>query len=287
MNQNPNYIQFKEQRELGEIISITFKFIRENYKPLLKLLVKTAGPAFVLLIAAVTYYSYSTLSNPLQNSIFSSGNFLISAGILGLTLLLYYAVVNGTIHHYIKSYIANKGEVVSEQVIQGVKHDFAKLFGLGIMVWIIVLFATILFILPGIYVSVPLSLAAAIVVYRNEDVFDSISESFSLIKNNWWTTFFTLFIIWIIVYVISLVFQMPLIIYTFFKAFTSAQEGSTANMSEMIDWIYIFGTVLSSLIQYILYTIPPIAIGFIYFHLNEKQNFTGTYETIDNLGKDD
>ena len=42
--------------------------------------------------------------------------------------------------------------------------------------------------------------------------------------------------------------------------------------------------VLTSIIQYIVYSISPIGIALIYFNLNEKQHFTGTYETIENLG---
>ena len=33
-----NYINFKRQRELGEVISDTFKFLRENYRLLFKMI---------------------------------------------------------------------------------------------------------------------------------------------------------------------------------------------------------------------------------------------------------
>ena len=47
---NDNYINFRRHRELGEVITDTFKFIRENYKLLFKLIFKIAGPAFAILI---------------------------------------------------------------------------------------------------------------------------------------------------------------------------------------------------------------------------------------------
>ncbi len=282
---NQSIIQFKQQRELGEIISITFKFIRENYKSFLKLIFKNVGPALVLLVAAVSYYSYSTLGSPLSTEIFNGGEFIISFAILTLALLLYLVLLNGTVFHFIKSYISRNGEIDETAISQGVKEDFGRLLKLGVISGLLIFLGLTFFILPGIYLSVPLSIAMAILVFKNEKVSGSISEAFYLVKDNWWITFFSLLAVWLMVYLISMIFQLPLIIYMFIKAFTIAQEGSAADMSGMFDWVYLLLTIISSLIQYILYAVIPVSLAFIYFHLNEKKNFTGTYESIEQLGK--
>lgn len=279
-----DHIQFKQQREMGEIISISFKFLRENYKAYFRLLIKVAGPAFLLLIAALSYYSYSTLGDPLNTEVFLSGGFIISFGILALTLLLYFSVVYATVFNLIKSYIENEGEIKDLEVTNRAKDDMAKMFGLNIISWIFIFAGMMLFLIPGIYVSVPLSIAMAALIFKQQGISESIAEGFNLVKDNWWMSFLTLVFIWIIIYVISLIFQLPLIIYTFVKAFTSVNEGSAADMSEMFDWVYILFSIISSLVQYIFYSIIPIGIAFLYFHLNEKKNFTGTYERIDKLG---
>ncbi|WP_081210975.1 hypothetical protein [Salegentibacter sediminis] len=281
---NRDLIQFKQQREMGEIISISFKFLRENYKTYFRLLLKVAGPAFLLLIAAISYYSYSTLGDPLNTEAFLSGGFLISFGILGLTLLLYFSVVYATVFNLIKSYIENEGEIKESEVAAWSKDDLGKMFGLNIISWIFIFAGMMLFLIPGIYVSVPLSIAMAALIFKQQSITESIAEGFKLVKDNWWMSFLTLVFIWIIIYVISLIFQLPLIIYTFVRAFTSVSEGSAADMSEMIDWVYILFSIVSSLVQYIFYSIIPIGVAFLYFHLNEKKNFTGTYERIDKLG---
>ena len=279
-----DHIQFKQQREMGEIISLSFKFLRENYKAYFRLLVKVAGPAFLLLIAALSNYSYSTLGDPLHTEVFMSGGFIISFGILALTLLLYFSVVYATVFNLIKSYIENEGEIKDAEVAAWAKDDLGKMFGLNIISWIFIFAGMMLFLIPGIYVSVPLSIAMAALVFKQQSISESITEGFKLVKDNWWMSFLTLVFIWIIIYVISLIFQLPLIIYTFVKAFTSVNEGSAADMSEMFDWVYILFSIISSLVQYIFYSIIPIGIAFLYFHLNEKKNFTGTYERIDKLG---
>ncbi|MDR9457178.1 MAG: hypothetical protein RI572_07185 [Salegentibacter sp.] len=281
---NRDLIQFKQQREIGEIISVSFKFLRENYKTYFRLLIKVAGPAFLLLIAALSYYSYSTLGDPLNSEMFMSGGFIISFGILALTLLLYFSVVYATVFNLIKSYIENEGEIKDAEVAAWAKDDLGKMFGLNIISWIFIFAGMMLFLIPGIYVSVPLSIAMAALIFKQQSIFESITEGFKLVKDNWWMSFLTLVFVWIIIYVISLIFQLPLIIYTFVKAFTSVNEGSAADMSEMFDWVYILFSIISSLVQYIFYSIIPIGIAFLYFHLNEKKNFTGTYERIDKLG---
>ena len=278
------YIQFKKQRELGEIISVTFKFLRENYKALFKSITQVVAPTFILLIAALAYYTYTVAGSPLAAMEGNSGEFLISFFILAVTLLLFYASLYGTILHYIKSYIENKGSVDEAEIKTGAQDDLGKLFIVFIISAVIVFTGLILFIIPGIYLMVPLSLVATVLVFNKMSLGDSISYGFSLVKDHWWTTFFSIVVIWLLVYVIGLVFQLPLIIYTFIKMFAVAQEGSLADPVSYSDWIFILLNVLSSVIQYLLSSIFVIALAFIYFNLNEHKNLTGTYETIDKLG---
>ncbi len=282
---NPEIIQFKQERELGEILSVTFKFLRQNYKAAGKIFIKIVGPAFLLLIAAVTYYSWSTFGT----SIFGTGglegsDFILSFGLMILAYLLYVTTMTGTIYHIISSYINNNGRILPAEVTSGMKSDFGKLLVLTLVAWILIFAGMILFIIPGIYLFVPLSLTTATLVFRREGIMESISASFQLIKENWWMTFASLLCIALIVYLISLVFQLPAIIFFLFRAFIVASEGSAANPADLLGPGYIFINIFTSTVQYIIYSITPVGVAFVYFNLNEKQNFTGTYETIQNLG---
>lgn len=284
-----NYIQFKKQRELGDIITDTFKFLRENYKLLFKLIFQIAGPAFLVLLLALTYYSYLSMDTS-ENSLFEIaenldvGTYLIAGAVLLFSMLAFYVLLYGTVMHYINSYVKNDGQVLEEEVKQGVKYDFGNLLGLLVLSSIIVFIGFLLCFFPGVYLWVPLSVAPAVLVFGRESISDSIGQAFSLIKDNWWMTFFTLLVMTILVYIIGLIFQIPLFIYYFMKTFTMAQEGSAADPSTLFDWVYVVFNVISNLAQYLLSTIVLVATAFIYYDLNEKKNFTGTYETISNLG---
>jgi len=279
-----DYIQFKKQRELGEIISVTFKFLRENYKALIKSITQVVVPTFILLVVALAYYTYTVAGSPLAAIEGNSEEFLISVFIMAVTLLLFYASLYGTILHYIKSYIENNGIVDESEIKTGAQDDLGKLFMAFIISAVIVFAGLILFIVPGIYLMVPLSMVATVLVFSKLSLGDSIYYSFSMVKDHWWTTFFSLVVIWLLVYVIGLVFQLPLIIYTFVKMFAVVQEGSSVDPVSYSDWVFIMLNVISSVIQYLLSSIFVIALAFIYFNLNEHKNLTGTYETIDKLG---
>ena len=285
---NQDLIHFKKQRELGEILSVTFKFLRQNFKPAGKIYLKIVGPVFLLLIAAVTYYSWATVGTSVfETSGINGSDFLVAMGLMLLAYLLFISTMTGTIYHIILSYINNQGEIISSDVSKGMKADFGKLLVLTLISWILIFAGTLLFILPGIYVTVPLSLATAILVFQREGVMESISSCFQLVKDNWWMTFAILLCLGIIVYLISFVFQLPALIYFFFKAFTAAAEHSSSNVGEIFGPGYIIINAITSTLQYLIYSITPIGVAFIYFNLNEKKNFTGTYETIQNLGNND
>lgn len=282
---NQDYIEFKKQRELGEILSVTFKFLRQNYKDAGKIFIRIVGPAFLLLIAAVTYYTWSSIGTSFFTGTGIQGSdFMLSFALMMLAYLLYVTTMTGTIYHIIMSYINNHGKIVSSEVSAGMKADFGKLLLLTFITWILLFAGFLLFIIPGIYLTVPLSMATAVLVFRREGIMESISSSFQLIKDNWWMTFATVLCIGLIVYLISFVFQLPALFYFMFRAFVVASEGSSADPSEILGTGYVIINIFTSTIQYIIYSITPIGIAFVYFNLNEKQNFTGTYETIQNLG---
>lgn len=286
MNQK---ITFQKQRELGDIISDTFRFIRENFRLLFKLIFRICGPVFLILLLALTYYSYLGMDS-LQNPIFGiyvTGNmdmYFISFFILFSALVGFYVLLYATVLNFIRSYLQNEGEVNEIEVYEGVKNNFGGMLGTLLLTGTMIFVGLLLCFLPGIYLWVPLSIAPAVLVFQNRSVIDSISESFQLIKNNWWTTFFSLFVIVLLTYIVGLVFQVPMIFYMLFRTLSSASEIRAGDPSSLVDWVTITLNVIASLAQYLLSVIVIIASAFIYHNLDEKKNSTGSYRIISELG---
>lgn len=289
-----NYINFKKERDLGTIISDTFKFIRQEYKSVFKLYIKHVGWLLLLVVAMSTYYQYKSLN--ITGDFINSGNpqdFLLEMVsetglailLLSLTSIAYSALSITTINSIMKSYANNGGEIKDEDVRQFIGHYFGNTLLSLIVVGILIFIGFLLCVIPGIYLIVPLSVIFPILVFQEKSFSDAFTESFKLIKQNWWITFATLLVITILIWLISSLFQLPLVIMSALETFTSIEETGDPTTSNLAsNWLYMTFYVLASLAQYILGIVTLISMVFIYFNLNEYHNKTGTLEDIDRIG---
>lgn len=289
-----NYILFKKQRDLGTIISDTFKFIRQEYKTIFRLYLKHVGWLLLLVVAAGTYYQYTSLNS--ANLLLENGaeafllntfqNTGLSILLVFLTSIAYSAMSLTTINSIIKSYVDNKGEIKDEEVNLYIGRFFGQTL-LSLLVFGILFFiGFLLCFLPGVYIVVPLSLIFSIIVFQEKSFSDAFSECFQLIKQNWWITFATILVISFLVFVLSFIFQLPVVILTAVETFTSIKEGAGTSGALGLgnNWLYLTLYILASIAQYILGLITLISQVLIYFNLNEIHNKTGTLEDIDGIG---
>ncbi len=288
-----DYIEFKKQRDLGETLTDTFAFLRTQFKPFFTTYFKIVGPFLLVMIVALaiyTYYGGSAYSNIITEDMNSGvSNLAITAGVSLLYLLSFvvtYTLSQATILYYIKSYDEGKGETNFETIRSNVYSRFWSFIGLGILVGLSVGFGLVFCLIPGIYLWVPLSISFSILVFTKKDVSDAYSYSFNLIKDEWWSTFATLLVVFIIATIASAAFSIPAVIYNYAKMGVLSGEIDIENIgSTFNDPVYIVFNVINNLAQFLINLISVIAGAFIYFNLNERKNFTGTFEQIENLGK--
>jgi len=285
------YIEFKKQRELGEILSDTFAFIRNEFKPFMRTIFQAAGPYLVLFLLALTFYTYTSGNvfdfddlGGISNSYDPMMMFIALFAFL-ITAVLVYTVSASTVLHYIKSYVENNGEVDYLVVKQNVRSTFWGFFGLSVLKWIAIFISFLVFCLPVFYMVVPMSVVLSIYVYEKRNVGDSFSHSFNIIKDEFWITFATIFVVGLIVMVASYAFALPISMYTMAKTGILSGEIDPANMQSMYDPVTMVLNAISNLIQFLLNLISTVAGVFIYFNLNERKNFSGTLDRIKSIGQ--
>ena len=290
-----NYIEFKKERDLGSIISDTFKFIRENWKSYFLTVIKITLPVLILFLLILGYYFYSlsglfsNIDNDTIENTFS-GLGMVSFAITYILLLfsgvaLYVLMVMSSLY-YIRSYINNGGTTDFNTIKANVFGNFWPFFGMSVLIFFIIIFSMFLCIFPVFYTGTVLALAAPILVFEGRGAVESISHSFTLIKDHFWATFGVLFVVGILVYILSLSFSIPSIIYNFIKIGTSLDEGDpTTVFSIFKDPIYVALYIFGYIGQFILQSVTIIATVFLYYDLNEQKNFTGTFEKIESLGQ--
>ncbi|QRM87745.1 hypothetical protein FG167_00410 [Lacinutrix sp. WUR7] len=283
-------IEFKKQRELGDILTDTFGFIRKEFKPFIKTIFQVSGIYLVLFLISISFYVYSAGEmfnfNIGQQANISNLPLLLGSLFMFMIFgLLAYTFADSAVLHYIKSYIENEGNVNILEVKQQVKETFWGFLGLSILKWITLIVAMMFCLLPVFYFMVPMFIVFCVYVFTNKDSTMSYSYSFNLIKNEFWITFATIIVIGLIIMIASYAFGIPAAIYSIVKMGVFSGEIDPEKMTGIIDPIYILLNVISYLFKFLLNLILTVASAFIYFNLNEKLNFTGTLERIQSLGK--
>jgi len=291
------YIEFKKQRELGEILSDTFAFLRTQFKPFFNTFFKIVGPYLLIMIICLGLYIYyigNDFNNILVGTSSASNLDAASSATMFVVGFLYiasaitvYVMSQSTALHYIKSYANGKGRINFEEIKSDVYRRFGSFLGLGILVGLSILAGFIACCIPGIFLWVPLSLSFSVLVFDRLGATDAYGYSFKLVKDEWWITFATFFVVAIIIGVASYAFALPTQIYQMTKMGILSGEVDAESMLDIFkDPIYFLLNMISSLAQFFLNLISVIAGAFVYFNLNEKKNFTGTYERIKSLGED-
>ncbi|NAS12040.1 hypothetical protein [Poritiphilus flavus] len=286
-----NYIEFKKKRELGSILSDTFAFLRNQFKPFFSIFFRIVGPYLLVMLLSYGFYMYTVgdfvnFNIERSDSVANTFLILLVAVLLIFSVIAVYVISQATTLFYIRSYANNKGKADYAEIRKEVYQSFWNFIGLGILVGLSVGIGFMFCFIPGIYLYVPLMLSFSVMVFNQKGVTDAYSYSFTLVKDHWWMTFASLFVVGIIVTVASYAFALPSTLYTWMKMGIISGEVDPVSLDgNFFDPISILLGMLSTLAQFLLNIISVVAGVLIYFDLNEKKNFTGTYERIQNLGE--
>jgi|GEM_PF-293981 hypothetical protein len=312
---NTDRIFLRRKREIGEILSDGFQFIRQNFKVIGKTLVRFVGPFFLLQVFMNSFYSYTT-SEVLNGT--EGGGFggfeAIFAGLplvaiigLILTSILFYTMLNGTVLGIFESYLKNDGLIKIEDVGHSLKKNWPQLLGATFVIILfggivgsiitvpisligtgigsaalILLFVFLAALAVLVFVAVPVSLVFPIMIFDKENVFQAIGDAYRYLAGNWLLTFLAFVVVYLISIVITSIFQLPLVIYMLVQQLSGGV--GVVNPSAGSDWIMIILTTISQFFQYAISALIPIFTAFIYFNLHERKHKTGVYQEIDSIG---
>jgi len=287
-----NFINFKRTRDLGAIISDTFKFLSVEWKPFFATIFKISFIPVMIAICAAIYFvmnSTSFYGDLLQfNNYDNEGDLNFSQIFLPLLAFIFsyivaYALMTVASLSYIKSYISNKGLVNYEEIQNLTKEKFWPYVGLFFLIGIMVGIGLMFCFVPGIYLATVLSLSICLLIFQNKSALDSISDSFGFIKDHWWETFGILIVIQILIGIISFVVELPANLYQGIDMVTVIQSQDTSEwVGSFTDPIYLGLLVISYIVKFILYIVSTVATVFIYFDIKEQKN--PSTDIIDEIG---
>ncbi len=272
------YIELRERRELGTILSDSFTFIRLNKTPLWNVLLRTSGVFFLLSVLLSGLYQYVYIeswmtSDPLY--------FFVVLFLMLFGSIFFIASLAAGIYAFMQNYIETKGDVQEEVIIQNARVKVGQLVLLSVICYFIFILGGLFFIIPGIYFLVPLAIVFPVFYFKGIGKRASIKAAFKLTSGYWWVTFGTILVIVIVIGIISFVFQIPSTLYLGTKTFYSA-TGGNGELSG--DFIYLLLATIASAASNLLSIVMVIAFGLVYFDLDEEKNRTGVMAKLDDLG---
>ena len=283
-------VELAKIRDFGEIISDTFLFVRQNIKPLLKYFFTFCGIFIAggMVCAALYQLKWTGTMNSIRGGAFNTNQYkpsqfsffgpeyflLILFGMLSFTTLIV------TFLSYIALYKEKGKQVPTTEEMWGyIKYYFLRVLGSSILLHILLLLASLLCGVPGIYLSPIFALIFPIMVMENASFGYAFKRSFFLIKDNWWVTFGSLVVIWIIFYVVIVVITIPTTIINMVSLITIPQKGGRAFSAPAA----MIGAALQHLCQ-VFGVLPVTALALCYFNLTESKDGTSLMDKINKLG---
>lgn len=274
-------VEFKKRRDFGQVINDTFTFIRQNIKPLIKTYFTFCG-LFVLASMATLLLQQFKMVNVINTV--GGMRHTRGIGLYGIEYFLSlifsfasYSSMTVAVLSYIAIYVQKGNQTPTLDEVWGFfKYYFFRVFGSSFLLMLLLIIGFMFCLVPGFYLFPFIAMMFPIMVIENSSLSYSFSRSFSLIKENFWVTFGTLIIVWIIVYACTTLIILPTSLFNMLSMFSSKNPQMSLTLS-------LITTVLQSLCQ-VFTIVPIITISLMYFNLVEEKESVGLMERISNFG---
>lgn len=289
-------IPFRRRRDLGDVLNVTFAFIRQNYGKLGRCLLYFVAPVWLLLsipnaLLQIRLFEY----NPADPQIADFSDLVaeymvvmlfVTAGIV-LEVLVIYA--------YLFLYQDHGGAdgFTLDDVWAYARARFWKVAGATLLFGAMLFLTMTIVLIPCLgllayfagaaYLVVVFSVAVPLMLREERGIVDAFTRSRELVRGAWWQTFAVLFVTWILMTVLGILFSAPLMV----VAFTSALHGVEGGGGPGVRWMVAAFSVLASVGSLLLYPIPLVAAAFQYFSLVEEKERVGLIERIDAMQEPD
>ena len=291
-------LELREERDFGQKFNAVFTFVQTNFKSFIKVIGLTVGP--LALIGGFFFgLFYSKIFGMMRSAtggdipeVFGVGVDILIACLFLMLASLWMVIA---VYAFMAEYADGNENITIEAVWKRGKGKIIPTIGfIFLIVVAISMFVGLVIVLPGndiglvvafkillafvvlFYVTFTLMLVLPDMVIEGSGVFESIERSFVLIRGKWWSTFGLYFVMNLISGFATYIFAIPLYIALVITILLQTSAGET---------LTVIGSCIMFLGQFLMMTLPILAIGFQYFNLVERKEATGLLKKIDQLGK--
>ncbi len=283
---------FRRHRDLGDSLSAVFTFLRQEFKPLFKSLVIYAGP-FVLV---GSFFAALYQSNMISSGILIEQNsdplavyrnmFSIDYLIALLGMLISHFMIMSVVFSYIKVYVEKgKDQFELDNVWDEIRTNFFTIFVssfLLLVIYMVSMISIFLLLIPFVYLVVATSLVIYIQIAEDISFGEAFRRSLYLVRNNWWQTFGTMFIIGLVASIGSGIVSLPNTIIVMFYTINAIEDADPASPSFIITLISVFSGFFASLFNAFTY----ITVAILYYSYVEEKDSPDLSDRIRQIDDD-
>ncbi|MBS1911912.1 MAG: hypothetical protein JST22_08005 [Bacteroidetes bacterium] len=293
------YLELRKSRKLGEVLNLTFQYLRENSRTLIKSLLYIAGPSILLTGALSGTYLFGISSALGLRTIVSPFVGMVLGIVLGLITSM---LVQGITNQHVRLYLErNGGEITVDDIWRAIKSDFGRMFAINLCVGLVVGLAFFLYAIalaasdpgirflafvvvmcPLIYISVPLAFTIPASIQERLSVSESFARGFALVRKNWWNCLGVAAALGGVGFVISMVFLVPMLMLI---ALSDIFNGTTD--PERFSVLYAVCAILAMTLSYLVSLLPTLGVVLQYHNLVEKMDAVGILARIATIGRQD
>lgn len=271
---------FKKIRDIGDILTDTFQYIRIHYLTLGKGLL-----FFVLPIYLINFFVLKDYFGELIQQIFSGNpdafatliDWRYFAGIF-LGMLGSAALGGVTLTHIQLTEQEESAE--PDRILQDLIPSVLNFLALSIILGFILFISAFFFLIPAIFLGIKLSLSAPILILENRSITEAMARSWELTKDYWWNTFGVIVIFYILILIISWAFAIPISIFSILANDTGME---TAVNPSVFSNLYLVINGILSAISSLATAIMYIGLSLHFFNLQERKEGVDLRSKIEGL----
>lgn len=296
-------IRFRRERDLGEVVNVTFRFLRANARELGRGLLFIVGPVALVaafLSAKAQLQMEQAFQEPINtadpSAVFGSSQYVTGLLLMFVALavmqLLLQAVVLGYVERYRRGEAGHLTPTVLWEATKVALGPVAStlLIAVGLVLALFFAISLVTAIVPVL--GLILSLAGmAVVVYfvpvlmllyvervaEGDRFWEGVEETRGLVRGHWWRAVGVLFVAGLIVIAIMIVLSIPGAVLEAALSFNTLEGGGALGL------VVLAVNALVGVFIYAAYVIPVTASAFLYFDLVERKQGTGLLGRLDAL----
>lgn len=264
-------IQFRKKREVGEIISDTIEFLKQEYKPIFRLISIYVLPflilyGFVQVNIQMKIMGSVDFTDP-ESMMADIGPIYMNALFSSFFALFVQSLLAGTFYSYLDVYIKKgKGNFELAEITPHLFSNSLIALGANMILFIAVVVGVIMCILPGLYFANTFSLVLMIAIFEKKGIGSAFSRSWNLVNSQWWNTLLLNILAIVILWGIGFFVSIPTLFSGVSNSILSIQENGVAQQP---TWFWVLNGV-STVITAMFWIIPYTFLAFQYFNIDER-----------------